>query len=209
MTQFSLFGAATAAPALADLDGLLLAGGWWVRQDQSARLSVIVPGQWRAAALTDEFTAREVGCAPGEAAVTEAENGLCVRTGFHPALLSAAAAWTRGASQGPPPELELTPGGLRLWCLAAGHREDAGYLLATAEPDGAIHTAAGAQLARHGIAAISVTRANAGHGHGYTGPGWRISSAKRLHRLAELVGPPPHLADPAHNPAISAGWPAD
>ena len=39
MTQFSLFGAAAAEPARADLDGLLLAGGQWVRSPAGARLS--------------------------------------------------------------------------------------------------------------------------------------------------------------------------
>lgn len=187
MTQFSLFGAAAAPPTLADLDGVLLAGGWWVRQDETARLSVIVSAPWRAEAVAEEFAARGVSCPDGEPAITPAENGLCVRTAFSASLLEPARAWTRGANQGPPADLALTPGALRLWCIAAGRRDEVGYLLATAEPDDAIHTAGGAQLSRHAVPAVSVS-----HPRGaYSGPGWRVSSTKRLRRLAELVGPAP------------------
>ena len=187
MTQFSLFGAAVAAPTLADLDGVLLAGGWWVRQDEHARLSVIVAERWRAEAIAGEFSLRSVGCVGEEQAITAAEAGLCVRTGFHTTLLEPARAWTRGANQGPPADLALTAAALRLWCLAAGRRDDVGYLLATAEPDDAIHTAGGAQLSRHGVPAVSVSHTRGAH----SSPGWRVSSAKRIKRLAELVGPAP------------------
>lgn len=187
MTQFSLFGAAAVAPTLADLDGVLLAGGWWVRQDDTARLSVIVAEAWRAEAIVVEFATRGVSCPDGEPAITTAENGRCVRTGFFANLLEPARSWTRGANQGPPAGLALTSGGLRLWCVAAGRRDEVGYLLATAEPDDAIHTAGGAQLSRNGVPAVSVS-----HPRGaYSGPGWRVSSSKRLKRLAELVGPAP------------------
>lgn len=187
MTQFSLFGAAAAAPTIADLDGVVLAGGWWVRHDDAARLSVIVPDAWRAEAMAAEFGTRRIGCPDGEAAITKAESGLCVRTGFHPVLLAPARAWTFGASQGPPPDLSLSPGALRLWCLAAGRRDEVGFLLATAAPDDAIHTAGGAQLSRHGVPAVSVSHTRGA----YSGSGWRVSSAKRLRRLVELVGPAP------------------
>ena len=40
--QFSLFGAAAAQPTLDDLDGVLLAGGHWVRSGDGARLSIVV-----------------------------------------------------------------------------------------------------------------------------------------------------------------------
>ena len=55
--QFSLFGAEAAEAVLTDLDGLLLAGGDWVRTDRdaAARLSVLVADQWRADALQAEL----------------------------------------------------------------------------------------------------------------------------------------------------------
>lgn len=191
MTQFSLFGAAVAEPTLDDLDGVLLAGGHWVRTGATARLSVVVAGSWRAEALAEEFAARGVGCPPGEPSVVPAEGGLGVRTGFSPDLVPGAARWTRGAVEGPPPGFTLTPGGLRLWAVAAGRADDTGYLLATVEPDDPVHTAGGAQLARLGLAAVSIGQRG--------GPGWRVTSAKRLRRLVELLGEAPRGA--------GADWP--
>jgi hypothetical protein len=180
VTQFSLFGAEAAAPTLADLDGLLLAGGLWVRSSAGARLSVVVSEQWRADALAAAFAERGVG---GADAVVEATTGFGVRTAFAAGLVESAARWTRGARQGLPPDFQLGAGGLRLWAIAAGHRDDVGYLLATAQADDPIHLAAGAQLARLGVAAVALAQRG--------GPGWRVTSAKRLRRLVELLGPPP------------------
>jgi hypothetical protein len=187
MTQFSLFGAAAATPALVDLDGVLLGGGHWVRTGPSARLSVVVAARWRADALSDEFEVRGVG---GD--TVPAEDGFSVRTAFSPALLPHAARWSRGANEGPPPGFELTPAGLRLWTIATGHADEVGYLLGTARADGALHLAAGAQLSRQGLAAVSLSQR--------PGPGWRITSARRLRRFAELVGAAP--------PGAGQDWPA-
>ena len=180
MTQFSLFGAEATAPALADLDGLLLAGGHWVRGAAGARLSIVVADRWRADALTAAFAERGVD---GPEPVVPAESGFGVRTAFTPDLDAAAARWRRGANEGLPPGLQLSAGGLRLWAVAVGRRDDVGYLLGTAEPDDAIHSAGGAQLARLGVAAVSLAQRG--------GPGWRITSAKRLRRVVELLGPAP------------------
>jgi hypothetical protein len=177
--QFSLFGAAAADPSLADLDGVLLAGGHWVRGLGGARLSIVVADVWRAEALAEAFDRRGVGVSD---AVIDSEGGHGARTAFAPELLDGAARWTRGANQGPPIDFVLTAGGLRLWAIAAGRRDDAGYLLGTAEPDDAVHLAGGAQLSRLGVAAVSL----AGRG----GPGWRVTSLKRLRRLVELLGEP-------------------
>lgn len=179
--QFSLFGAAAAEPMLADVDGVLLAGGHWARLGGTARLSIVLSAMWRAEALTDAFAER--GVAEQSAAVVPAEGGVAARTAFSAALAPHAARWMRGANEGPPPGFMLNPGGLRLWAIATGRRDEAGYLLATADSIGSLHSLAGAQLARMGLAAISLTQR--------PGPGWRITSAKRLRRLAELVGEPP------------------
>ena len=182
MTQFSLFGAAVAEPGLDDLGGVLLAGGHWVRSGDRARLSVVVADRWRADALADEFAVRGVSTLD-EDVIVPAEGGLGVRTAFSAALEPHAAAWTRGANEGPPPGFELTPAGLRLWTIAVGRLDEAGYLLATAEPDDAVHRAGGAQLSRMGVAAVSITQRG--------GPGWRVTSLKRVRPLAELVGAAP------------------
>jgi hypothetical protein len=184
--QFSLFGAAAAQPSLDDLDGVLLAGGHWVRSADGARLSVVVADRWRADALAEAFVTRAVD---GQDVVIRAEGGYAVRTAFHPRLVEPAARWTRGAVEGPPAGFVLSPGGLRLWAIAAGSRDDAGYLLATAEPDDPVHVAGGAQLSRLGLAAVSIGLRG--------GPGWRVTSVKRIRRLAELLGEPPDSGESA------------
>ncbi len=188
MTQFSLFGAAAAEPVLADLDGVLLAGGHWVRHGEVARLSVVVADAWRAEALAAEFATRGLAA---EDATVPAVGGFGVRTSFHAGLAASAARWSRGANEGPPPGLALTPGGLRLWAITSGRRDPAGYLLGTARPDDAVHLMCGAQLSRLGLGAVAI----AGRG----GPGWRVTSARRIRRLGELLGASP--------PGGAADWP--
>lgn len=180
MTQFSLFGAEAAPHTLNDLDGLLLAGGRWVRSNAGARLSVVVADRWRADALAVAFAQRDVA---GPEAIVDAASGLGVRTAFTPQLVDHAVRWTRGANQGVPTGFQLGAGGLRLWAIAAGRVDDVGYLLATAEPDDPMHRVAGAALSRVGVAAVSLAQRH--------GPGWRVTSARRLRRLVELLGPGP------------------
>lgn len=184
MTQFSLFGAAVAEPALDDLGGVMLAGGHWVRSPAGARLSVVVRDRWRADALAVAFTVLGVGCPD---AVVDAEGGFAARTAFHLDLVPSATNWTRGANEAPPPDFALASGGLRLWAVTAGEPDEVGYLLATAAADDAVHLAGGAQLSRLGLAAVSVSSR--------TGPGWRVTSIKRIRRLVELLGEPPQGAE--------------
>ncbi len=180
MTQFSLFGAEAAPPSQTDLDGLLLAGGQWVRSAAGARVSVVVADQWRADALSRAFAVLDVA---GPDPIVGAATGFGVRSGFTVGLAGHAARWTRGANQSVPAEFALGPGGLRLWAIAAGRRDDVGYLLETVEPDDPMHHVAGAQLSRLGVAAVSIGRRG--------GSGWRVTSARRLRRLVELLGPAP------------------
>ncbi|WP_375493506.1 hypothetical protein [uncultured Jatrophihabitans sp.] len=194
MTQYSLFGAAAAQPSVDDLDGLLLAGGQWVRSGAGARLSVVVADRWRADALHDAFAERGVATTPDDA-VVEANSGFGVRTAFGPELIARAARWTRGSRQGLPPDFQLAAGSLRLWALAAGRPDDVGYLLTTAGVDDATHRTAGAQLARLGVAAVSVSRRGSRDHRG-----WRVTSGRRLRRLIELLGPAPSGG--------AASWPA-
>jgi hypothetical protein len=188
VTQFSLFGAAASDPTVDDLDGILLAGGHWVRHGDAARLSVVVADRWRADALAAEFA--RLGFAAEEAVVASYE-GFGARTAFAAELSSAAARWSHGTGQQVPADFALGPGGLRLWAIAAGRRDPAGYLLGTARPDDAVHLRCGAQLSRLGLAAVSIS--------GRGGPGWRVTSTRRIRRLGELLGPPP--------PGAEADWP--
>ena len=179
--QFSLFGAAVAAPTRADLDGLLLAGAQWVRDGaaDTARLSVLVADGWRVEALIEGFAQREL-----PARAMHAEDGRPgVQTDFRADLMPEARRWTRGARMSPPPDLTLSAGGLRLWTIAAGHRDETGFLLGTVDIDDPIHRIAGSQLAGLGLAAVGVGERGR--------PGWRITGLKRLRRCAELLGEPP------------------
>jgi hypothetical protein len=201
VTQYSLFGAEAVEPRLTDLDGPVLAGAQWVRSAHGARLSVVVADRWRADALAVAFAGLDL--ASDDEPVVAAETGSAVRTAFTPSLVEHAARWTRGARTGLPADFRLDAGGLRLWAITAGRHDDAGFLLGTAPvssgqvDDGAVHRAAGAQLSRLGVAASSLTRA--GHAAGARGVGWRITSTRRLRRLAELLGPPP--------PGAGNDWP--
>jgi hypothetical protein len=112
-----------------------------------------------------------------------------VRTAFSAALGPHAARWTRGAAEAPPAGFVLGPGALRLWAVAAGHTDQAGYVLRTAGSDGAVHRAGGAQLARLGLVAVSLAQ--------HPGPGWRVTSRRRLRRLVEVLGEPPDDAGSA------------
>jgi hypothetical protein len=194
VTQFSLFGAEAALPTVADLDGLLLAGGQWVRSADGARLSVLVADDWRVEALLEAFAERGL---PAPDPVRAVDDRFAVRTAFCRELVAAANRWTRGAHVGVPTGFTLDAGGLRLWTVAAGRSDESGYLLATAviaagaADGGELHRVAGAQLARLGITAVALAQK--------PGPGWRITSAKRLRRFAELVGAAP--------PGAGSDWP--
>lgn len=189
--QFSLFGAAVAEPSLDDLGGVLLAGGHWARSVSGARLSIVVADGWRADALRAEFGERGLAVGDPRGSMS-ADGGVVARTAFSPVLVALARDWRRGANDGPPADFALTPGGLRLWAVAAGRVDGTGYLLGTVEVDNPVHSVAGVQLSRYGVTAASLT----GRGGG---PGWRVTSTRRLRRLAELLGERPSGA--------GANWP--
>ena len=182
--QFSLFGAAALAPTVGDLDGIVLAGGQWVHAAASgrpgARLSVLVDAPWRAMALVEELALRGLGA---DQAATEVSDLIDVRTDFSADLLTDGQRWTRGARLVAPADLSLSGGGLRLWAIARGRRDEAGYLLGTSALDSSIHRAAGAQLAAAGLTAVGVGERGR--------PGWRITGLKRIRRCAELLGEAP------------------
>ncbi len=188
MSQYSLFGAAAASATLADLDGVVLAGGDWVSSPRGTRLSVVVAQQWRAQALSAAFA--ELGVEAPDP-VVQVGSAFGVRTAFAEQLGDSASRWRVGANLVPPAGLALAAPGLRLWAICSGCGDEHGYLLGTDHPDGPRHRAAGAQLSRLGLAAVSVGARG--------GPGWRVTSLRRLRRLAELLGEPPS--------ADADGWP--
>ena len=193
--QFSLFGAAAATPTRRDFDGIVLAGGQWVHgRSGDARLSVLVDQRWRAEALVEELELRGQPAEQVELGHAGELKGLIdVRTPFGAELAPAAERWTRGARLVPPADLALAGGGLRLWAIAKGQRDESGYLLGTPGLDSGVHRAAGAQLAALGLAAVGVGERGR--------PGWRLTGLKRIRRFAELLGESPAGA--------GIDWPSD
>ena len=192
MTQYSLFGAAVAEPALGDLDGLLVAGAQWVRSGSGARLSVVVADRWRADTLAADF--ERLGIAGPDAVVPAEAAGppSAFAPPSAPHSRPTPSAGPAAPAGGCPADFRLGVGGLRAWAIAAGRTDEGGYLLATQTDDEPLHRIAGGQLARLGVTAVSLGRRG--------GPGWRVTSTRRLRRLVELLGPPP---------TADADWPTD
>jgi hypothetical protein len=180
MSQLSLFGATAREPVLADLDGLLAGNGQVVRREQTARLSVVVPEQWRA----DVLVAAMADLLGIEGETRPAELGLTVRTPWLADLLPIADGWTRGAVKVPPPGWVLDGARLRWWCLAEGVAAPGMYTLHLGASDQQSWLAVGSALAIAGIPGVLV-------GPRADGPAYRIVGRRRLDRLVELVGEPP------------------
>lgn len=192
--QLSLFGAGVQPVSVWDLEGILCGPGQLSVRQATARLSVVVPAGWRVTALLAEFaerslpgevgpvagTPREVAGAPAELTADRAS----VRTGFDPRLGPLAVRWSGGAGKRVPSDLTLDGARLRLWCLAAGAREEQGWRLGLGPNDPDSWQPVGAALAAAGLTAALV-------GPRATGAAYRLTGARRLGRLAELVGPPP------------------
>jgi hypothetical protein len=183
--QLSFFAAGAEPASLADLEGLLAGPAQVVRAGDTARVSVVLdapaddPG-WRADSLLAVFVERGVG---GEHTAT-VDDLAAVRTDFRPELLPLTAKWARGAMKVPPQGFVLTGPRLRLWAIAAGRRDEYGYLFTLGESDEQGWVATGAALARAGLPATLI-------GPRAGGPAYRVTGQRRLRRLRELVGDPP------------------
>jgi hypothetical protein len=182
--QLSFFSAESVPPAVADLTGILAASGQVVlvgsRNEQAARLSVVVDRLWRAEGLAEMIA--EAGLQP-EIARTE-ENTPLVRTTADPRLLVIARDWTLGAVKTVPPHWLPGPRELRAWTLAAGTPETDRYLLGLDPHAPDSHAALASAMMRVGIAPTLI-------GTRGSHPALRISGRRRLSRLVENVGEPP------------------
>jgi hypothetical protein len=190
--QLSLFSAGVQPPEVGDLDGLLVGPAHVVRRAGTARVSVLLPhpDRWRADALLAGLDALSLG---GE--VARSDLGTTVRTRFAAELAPLAARWTRGAATTAPANLVLDGARLRWWCLAAGYADPLGFVLVLGD-DEATWGRAGSALAAAGVAATFVRPRLPGR---LEHQAYRVVGARRLARLAELVGPAPRGA---------AGWPS-
>lgn len=192
MGQLSFFSADYLPPLLGDLGALLAAHGQITVNSRGARLSILCTDDGRAAALVAECAVRSI-----KAEVTTADAPhLLMRTARTPDLMPLAAEWTRGAVKSVPTGLVVSAGFARLWSIAAGRLDEAGYLLGV-DPH-APDTVEGliAACARAGIAGSYI-------GVRGGGPGIRIVGHRRLSRLIDTIGtlPPGLPADcyPAEN----------
>jgi hypothetical protein len=205
MTQLSLFSADIVEPQPADLGGLLAAHGQVACDASGARLSVLLDAAWRAEALLRECRVRDVparalpvegdasaivardpaGLPPAAArSRTSPRREALLQTDRSPDLRPLAEDWTRGAVKSVPPGLHLSAGLLRCWVLAAGRRDEAGFLLGLDPHAPDTYEPLAAACARAGVAG-SLIGVRGG------GPGIRVVGYRRISRMAELLGSPP------------------
>lgn len=187
--QLSFFTAGALPPTVDDLEGLLAGPGHIVRRRDEARISVVARDRWRVTALLAAFSDRGV---PGEQAAT-VDGQPAVRTAFSAVLAPIAGRWSRGARIVPPAGFTLDGPQLRLWAVAAGRGDAYGYLLELGGSDDDVWSAIGSALHQSGLPATLV-------GPRAGGPAYRITGARRLARLRELIGDPPPDARPGDWP---------
>lgn len=206
VSQLSFFSADLTPPRVEDLGGLLAAHGQISRSGHGSRLSILVADQWRAKALLREFRVRDIegrqmpaaqalagGLMQELDALVEAEsapaghrgpNGVLIRTDRTADLDFLAADWAQGAVKSVPPGLVAGAGLLRCWTIAAGRRDESGFLLGLDRHAPDTFEPLGSACARAGIAATFIgTRGG--------GPALRVLGHRRSMRLVELLGTPP------------------
>jgi hypothetical protein len=186
--QLSLFSAGARPARTGDLAGLLCGPGQIVRfgSGDTARLSVVLADPARAPAVIAVCAA--VGIA-AERVVTES-GATAVRTAFRRDLVDLARMWTRGAVKTVPAGMQLDGAVLRVWMLAAGRWDGrtAEFLLDPHAPE--THLPLVAAATRAGVSPARTSRP----------PTLRISGARRVRRLVELLGPLPGTVAPEEWP---------
>jgi hypothetical protein len=180
VSQLSLFSAEARPPSPADLAGLLCGPGQIVRfgAGDQARLSIVLADPARAAAVVAACAATGITMR----AVRTDSGATALRTAFRCDLVGLAAAWADGGAKSVPRGWQLDGAALRLWALSAGRPDERGGYLLELDPDApATHDPLIAAATRAGIPPARVEERAA----------LRISGARRVQRLVELVGPAP------------------
>ncbi|MET3807052.1 hypothetical protein ABIB25_004074 [Nakamurella sp. UYEF19] len=193
MSQLSFFSADLTPPRVEDLGGLLAANGQISRSADGARLSILLPDEWRAKTLLREFRVRDVEAEYLPAAealsiglLTEegTTTGVLLRSSRTHELDALAREWTRGAVKSVPSALVAAAGLMRCWTLAAGRHDEAGYLLGLDRHAVDTWEPLASACARAGLAGALI-------GPRGGGPALRIVGHRRHARLVELLGTPP------------------
>lgn len=189
VSQLSLFSADARPPRLSDLAGLLCGPAQIVRfgGGEQARLSVVLTDPGRVPALQVACSAAGIDVEP----VLTESGATAVRSAFRCDLVGLAQAWTKGAVKSVPAGWHMDGAALRMWALAAGRADErGGYLLALDPHAPETHLPLIAAATRAGLPPARVNR----------GPALRISGARRVARLVELVGPAPPRVCPTDWP---------
>ena len=179
VSQLSLFSAGARPPRTGDLAGLLCGPGQIVRfgSGDTARLSVVLADPHRAPMVVAACAAVGIDA---EQAVTESGASV-VRTAFRRDLVGLAQSWTLGAVKTVPPGMLLDGPVLRVWMVTAGHWDGRGVDLLLDPHAPQTHLALIAAATRAGISPARSGR----------GTALRITGARRIRRLMELLGPAP------------------
>jgi hypothetical protein len=189
--QLSFFSAEARRPQVADLAGVLCGPGQAVGfgRGTAARISVVVPDEWRLRSLVAACAQRGVATEVGRS-----DDGRpSLRTAFRADLAPLAAQWLCGAVKSVPERFVPDGQALRMWVLASGLPVPGGYLFGLDPRAPQTHEPLGAALARTGLP-VRLVGPRAG------GPALRLTGRRRIERLAELVGPIP-------DGAIERTWP--
>jgi hypothetical protein len=191
VAQLSLFSAEARPVRRADLAGLLCGPGRIVRfgSGTTARLTIELPDPARAPAVRAAAAGTGIRLEPE----TDEDGTVSLRSAFRCDLVALASEWVRDTVKRVPDGFQLDGSLLRLWALAAGRSDDrGGYLLALDPQAPSTHRPLVAAACRAGISPARVGDV--------TAPALRISGARRVQRLVELVGLVPERVS-------TADWP--
>lgn len=197
MAQISFFSAEAREARTSDLAGLLCGPAQVVRFGASgtARLSVLLPDPGRARPLAVRLA--EFGV---NAELATSESGsLVLRTAFRGDLVELAGQWCRGAVKAVPEEFRLDGALLRMWALGAGIPDRRGGYLLGLDP----HAPQTHQPLADAVSYLGLPSQRLGPRG--AGPALRITGARRMRRLAELVGDPPEHLPEGHWPTGGTG----
>lgn len=182
MSQLSFFSAEANPPRPADLAGVLCGPGRALGfgSGSAVRISLVARDPWRVRALRGECEKRDVN-----ADELRSEGGMPVlRTAFQTNLATLAAHWSRDAAKTTPPEFVPDGAVLRLWALTSGEMTTRGYEFELDQDAQDTHKPLWTAANRAGVDCKLVSAPG-------RGAVLRVTGARRLRRLAELMGPPP------------------